>query len=45
MAPMITAWFAESFGLQADMALAVPSFVLAAALWLSLPEMLRRGKG
>jgi len=41
-APLITAPLAESFGLAAVMSLASISFVLAAMIWFSLPETMRR---
>jgi len=41
-APLITAPLAEAFGLAPVMCLASVSFVAAAAIWLSLPETLRR---
>jgi len=42
MAPVLTAYVAQGFGLQFAMALAVPSFLVAALVWLSLPETLKR---
>ena len=42
-APLITAPLAEAFGLAPVMCLASVSFVAAAAIWLSLPETLKRG--
>lgn len=41
-APLITAPLAEAFGLAPVMCLASVSFVAAAAIWLSLPETLKR---
>ena len=41
-APLITAPLAEAFGLAPVMSLASVSFLAAAAIWLSLPETLRR---
>lgn len=43
-APLITAPLAEAFGLAPVMCLASISFVAAAAIWLSLPETMRRRK-
>ena len=42
-APLITAPLAIAFGLAPVMCLASVSFVAAAAVWLSLPETLKRG--
>ena len=41
-APLITAPLAEAYGLAPVMSLASVSFLAAAAIWLSLPETLKR---
>ena len=41
-APLITAPLAEAFGLAPVMSLASVSFLGAAAIWLCLPETLKR---
>ncbi len=41
-APLITAPLAEAYGLAPVMCLASVSFIAAAAIWLSLPETLKR---
>lgn len=42
IAPIVTAWLAHSVGLQGVMAIATPCFLVAALIWFSLPETLRK---